>query len=205
MTTPAVTSVRCRIPPGWVVWAAGDGASTADTLVAANASPTAGALAAAVRTFDDDTLASHPGTQLAGLWQPDDRAAPVASLRILLTSPGSARMTRDELLAFAQEPPPDVETLDVVAEPGNLAAGPAVAQIVRAVHRPPTRGARMVSRLLGSSGRQVITHVTWFVLPPGTDQVVTCRFETSNPYLLDALGQETNLITDTLVVDLEAP
>lgn len=62
-----------------------------------------------------------------------------------------------------------------------------------------------MARLLSGSSRQVITHLTWYVLPPGTDQVVACRFETANPYLLEDLGMQTNLITDSLVVDLEAP
>ncbi|MBD7920129.1 hypothetical protein H9657_17795 [Cellulomonas sp. Sa3CUA2] len=202
MTAPIAT-VRCAAPRGWVVWPAGDGAVAADRLTTANDSPATHALASAVRTFDDETQTSHPGTLLAGLWQPDENKTPFASMRILVSSPASPRMTPDELLAFAWETPvlDDVEILDVAADPGQLAAGPTVAQIVRGVRRPARRGA--LARLLGGQTRQVITHVTWYVLPPGTEQTVACRFETSNPYLLEELGLQTNAITDSLVVDLE--
>ncbi len=204
MSSALISSVRCSTPPGWVIWPAGDGQAAADDLVATDAAPTSHALAAAVVSFDADTLAGHEGTMLAGLWRPDVVAAPMASMRILVTSPTSPRMTPDELLAFAWEPPSDAQVLDIAADPGHLAAGPAVAQIVRGVRRPDRSGGLM-ARLLSGSSRQVITHLTWYVLPSGTDQVVACRFETANPYLLEELGMQTNLITDSLVVDLEAP
>lgn len=204
MSAALVASVRCATPPGWVIWPAGDGAAAAARLVSSDDSPTAQALAAAVLSFDDETLARHDGTQLAGLWQPDENAAPVASLRILLTAPTSPRMTPEQLLAFAWEPPPGdgVQLLDIAADPGHLTAGPAVAQIVRGVRRPARTG-NVLAQLLSGRTRQVITQVVWYVLPPGTGQVVTCRFETANPYLLEELGVQTNAITDSLVVDLE--
>lgn len=205
--TAAIASVRCAAPEGWVVWPVGDGTDTADLLTASNGTPVAQAMAAAVRAFDDDTLTGHPGTLLAGLWQQGDDGSPVASMRILASSPSSPSMTPDGLLAFAWEPPvvDGLEILDVVADPGNLAAGPAVAQIVRGVRRPARTSRNALARLLGGQARQVVTHITWYVLPPGTDQVVACRFETSNPWLLEELGLQTNAITDSLVVELEHP
>lgn len=205
--TATITDVRCTPPPGWVIWPAGDGAPDADRLTASSDSPSAHALAAAVRTFDDETLTDHPGTLLAGLWQQDESSALVASMRILVSSPTSPRTTPDELLTFAWEPPEidGLEILDLAADPGTLAAGPAVAQIVRGVRRPARTSRNPLARLLGGQARQVITHITWYVLPPGTDQTVACRFETSNPYLLEELGLQTNAITDSLVVDLENP
>ena len=204
MSAALVGSVRCATPPGWVIWSVGDGAAAADRLTSSRDSPTAAALAAAVLSFDDETASHHDGALLAGLWQPDENAAPVASMRILLTAPTSPRMTPEQLLAFAWEPPPgdDVQVLDIAADPGHLAAGPAVAQIVRGVRRPARTG-NVLARLLTGRTRQVVTQVVWYVLPPGTDQVVACRFETSNPYLLEELGVQTNAITDSLVVDLE--
>lgn len=160
-----------------------------------------------MRAFDAETTTHHPGTQLAGLWQPDANRAPVASLRILLSSSGSPRMTPDELLSFAWDPPriDGLEVIAIAADPGHLAAGPAVAQIVRGVRRPARASRNPLARLLGGRDRQVLTHITWYVLPPGTDQVVACRFETSDPYLLDELGIQTNAITDSLIVDLGTP
>lgn len=198
MTAAAVATVRCAAPPHWSVWAVGDGASFAADLPEASAP-----LAAAVRAFDDQA-ASQPGALLAGLWHPDERVAPVASLQVLVTTPETPRMTQDELLSMAWEPPEGVEVLDIGADRTEIPAGPAVVQGVHAVRRPPTEHGRL-RRLLGARSREVVTQLVWYVLPPGTDQVVVCRWETTNPHLLDALGEESNAITDSLVVDLEAP
>lgn len=193
-----VAAVRCAAPPQWLVWPVGGGASFAADLPAESAP-----LAAAVRAFDDEVAASQSRALLAGLWHPHEHLPPVASVQVLLTSPDASRMTQDELLALAWEPPEGVEVLDLAADTAEITAGPAVVQVVHAVRRQPSEGGRL-RRLLTPRSRTVDTQVVWYVQPPGSDQVVICRFETPHPHLLDDLGAQTNALTHSLVVDLES-
>ena len=46
--------------------------------------------------------------------------------------------------------------------------------------------------------------MSWFVLPPGTEEMVLCRFDADHPALVDALIPQTAYVADSLVVHLES-
>ncbi|MDM8085058.1 hypothetical protein QUV83_09810 [Cellulomonas cellasea] len=176
----------------WLVWNIGGGAELAGSLGANSDIPDefTTAVAAGIGALEGHH-ANQPGTWSAGVWLPDRQACEVAAtLAIRVVDPDRPhRLTQEELIRWAGRPTRTrgVRVMDCAAVPGNLSAGPAVLQILETVTRP---------------SRQVMLQMNWFVLPPGTDQIVLCQFDSEHPYLTDALGWETNVITDSLAVRL---
>lgn len=192
MSSRPIVNLEWAASEAWLVWDVGGGADLAGSLDARDDIPQelAPAVAAGIGALDDHHL-NQPGTWSAGVWLPDREtceAAATFALRVV-DPDGSRRLTQDELIRWADKPARTrgVRVVDCAAEPGDLSAGPAVLQVLETVTRP---------------SRNIMLQMNWFVLPPGTDQIVLCQFDSEHPYLTDALGWESNIITDSLVVRL---
>ncbi|MGN8244451.1 hypothetical protein ACTHAM_001354 [Cellulomonas soli] len=192
--TRRIAQVRWGATEDWVIWAAGDGTQNAEALAAPmHEDPgMVHAIAQGIRAMDCEVLTDQPGTLSMGVWLPDPHTRTMAGtvlVRLIEPEP-TGRMTQQELLAWAVRPPKMKRTrvLHVEASPGQVAAGPVVLQLLETVTRP---------------SRKVMTRLSWFILPPDTDQTVLCQFDTEHPALVDALGWETNTVTDSVVVHLE--
>ncbi len=177
----------------WAVWNVGEAANQAEQLAAARVSDPVAARAAAagIRALDQHAL-TQAGTWSLGVWLPDPysgRAAATVLMRAVAPD-GPRRLTLDELHEWAGRPPRarGVRITDCAAGTGELAVGPAVLQMVEMVPR---------------FSRRITTQLNWFVLPPGTSDTVLCQFETEHPDLVAALGVESNVVTDNLVITLE--
>ncbi|MGN8244449.1 hypothetical protein ACTHAM_001352 [Cellulomonas soli] len=148
------------------------------------------AVAAGIRALENRYL-DEGGTWSAGIWLPDRQSCePVSTVAIKVVEPdGPQRMSQADLVRWANKPPrtKGVRYVQVGVSPGNLTAGPAVFQILETVTRP---------------SRRVMLQMNWFVLPPGTEQIVLCQFDSEHPELTDAIGWQTNVVTDTLAVHL---
>ena len=175
------------------MWNAGEGTEHAERIAARRVGEpdVLAPVAAGIRALD--RLAQETaGTWSLGVWLPDASTGEAAATLLVQTvaPDGPHRMTPDQLLAWTDRRPriPGHKVLDVAAEPGEVDAGPVVIQVLTSVPR--------------RSGR-ITAQVSWFVLPPGTEEMVLCRFDADHPALVDALIPQTAYVADSLVVHLE--
>lgn len=189
-----ISHVKWGAPEDWVVWNAGEGPERANALAATmhDDPHMIHAIAEGIRALDADAPGSHPGTTSMGVWLPESGARDLAAtvlVRVLEADSGG-RLAQGELLDWAGRPGrvKGVKVLGVDTSPGEVEAGPAVLQVLETASR---------------WSRKINVRMNWFILPPGTEQIVLCQFDTSYPSMVDALGWETNAITDSLSVLLE--
>jgi len=193
--TRQIVHIEWGASEDWAVWSVGEGRTHAAE-IAAKRVRDANALTAAtagIRALDEYAT-QQPGTWSLGVWLPDTgtgRAAATVLVRTIQPD-GPHRMTQDELLAWACMPPRTrgVKVLTVEAAAGEVAAGPVVLQVVETVPR---------------FSRRITAAMNWYILPPGTDEIVLCQFETEQMDLFEAMSQETNTVTDSVVVHLNTP
>jgi hypothetical protein len=192
VTLPRLEHVEWGVTEDWVSWRDGDGEGAARAFVTERGLDESVAAAVVESAVRLDAVATEEvsGVVGVGVWLPDPSLPlPEATLfvRVFDPEPGSGRMTLDEVEARAARPPRErgVKVLDVGVSRGRVAAGDAVIQVLDLAYR---------------RSRQVSSKLTWFVLPSGTDQMVVVEAETQNQSMFDAMSQECNTITDSLVV-----
>ena len=147
---------------------------------------------AAVSKFDILIDRDLPGTSLAALWAPPhSNGEPVACavLRVFASTPAVGPRVEAVLERARTEVtvPPGVRLLDVAALPGAVTAGDAVVQIVDTA----TRFRRRVTR-----------EWSWFILAPGTDDLVLVHVESSSVAHFDALADMATDIANSVELTL---
>ena len=193
-TRRPISDVTWTPPPQWVGWVPGAAQADAEALAAQVTDDPAviPGVAAGLRALDTAWSDPAGAPVTMGAWLPHPAAGVVGgSLVIRLISPDpDGRLSPEALLALAQDPPrrKGLRVLESSAAPGQLAAGPAVL---------------LVTDLTARFSRRIVREYTWFVLPPGTDETLMCQFETDQAWAFEPLGDQTNLVTDSLVVTLE--
>lgn len=190
-----VATIGWTLPERWHGWAHGDPAAAAQSASGLADEASRARLAAAVRRFErliDDEL---PGTSCAGMWVPEGSGGgPLASavLRVFASTPASGSRVEAILERARSEItlPAGVRLLDVTALPGWVSAGDAVLQIVDTAPR---------------FGRRISREWSWFILVPGTDDLLLVHVESSAIAHFDELADMATDIANSVVVTLGPP
>lgn len=149
-------------------------------------------LGAIVRDFErmiDDEL---PGTSCAGVWVPKgSNGVPLASavLRVFVSAPVPGSRVEAVLERARSEItlPAGLRLLDAAAMPGSVTAGEAVLQIVDTAPR---------------FRRRITREWSWFILPPGTDDLVLVHLESSAIAHFDELADMATDIANSVSITL---
>lgn len=179
----------------WVSWEPGDGSARAEELALARCGDPdlAAALAAGIRVYEDAFARDGVPAMFLALWVPDPASPPAATAIVSLvgTNPATGRRrTLEERLEFVRTrgAAKGFRLIDSAALPSRVVAGEAVLEVTDVA----PRFHRVVQRA-----------ITWYILPPGTEDTVAFECESDLVAHFDLLADHAMEIANTIVVHLE--
>lgn len=178
----------------WVFWEPGQGLASADQLAAARCDDQslAEALAAAIRTYEQDVARGRVVPVFLALWVPDPAGPPAATAMAYVVAPPAGtgrRLTLDERLELARSrhAAKGYRLVEAAAFPSRVAAGEAVLHVADVSPR---------------FRRAVERSITWYVLPAGTQDTVIFQCQSESVAHFDLLADYAAEIANTITVRL---
>ena len=184
--------VLATFPPGWFAWAPDDIEGTRQRAGEFAADDTRAALMAAVATFEKILENEVPGTVIAALWIPDLSGPLLATAAVrILASDGPERWDLETTLEFVRSQASvgrGMKMLDVATTPTRTPLGDAVLQVLDMSRR---------------FRRRVTREWAWFILPPGTSDIVAFQVQSDHLGAFEQLGDIATEVVHSLTVEFE--